>query len=234
MTRMVARPLSWLVGLILLLALTVGSVRSPQRIGPAASAPGHLPVVPASMAPVAMILPVRWDRIERRVLQGIRAAVASFRFGVADRDEVVAIALERAWRAFDGAGPIRNPEAWGRAIAEHVSLDELRRQRRERAHLDAEASNDHAADGRETVCVALPGPFELVEAAERRATVRQRMERWPAAEQHLARLLMDGEARTVTEAARLYRDQEGGDAPMYPSKARLLLDGLRPDLEDLV
>ena len=231
---------SLFVGLTLLVSGGASAIRPPQHLVGSRHQDGSLtaaplqgpPVSPASFAPVAMLAPVRWEAIERRVLQGIQQAVASFRFGVADRDELVSIALERAWRAFDStAEPIRNPEAWGRTIAEHASLDELRRQRRERAHLTMHLDCEDVALS-EVVGTSLPGPYDVVEDAERRTRVRERVAAWPPVERRLALLLMDGDAETVTEAARLYRAEDDSTV-MYPAKARLLLDALRPELDDL-
>lgn len=226
----------WFVGLAVLVSLVSSALLPSNRHDPSAFE-GH-PVTPASMVPVVMIGPVGWDAMGRRVLSGVRRAVAAFRFTAADRDDVVAIAMERAWCAFNAsAEPIRNPEAWGRTIAEHVSLDELRRQRRDRQRLTNLGNEDLGLlDAVETEPVGLPGPYVVVEQAERRELVRSRVQAWPPTERRIAQLLMDGGADTVTEAARLYRAEEqaqGGVTTMYPAKAKLLLDSRRHELEDL-
>ncbi len=191
------------------------------------------PTSPLSAVPLT-VAPVGWSAIERRVLRGVRRGVACFRFGVADRDDVIAVAMERAWRSFgEAVEEVRDPEAWGRTIAVRVGLDELRRTRRDRVHLTGSGAPTDAVE-RHPTCLA--SPLDAAVRAERSALLRQRVEGWPAAERQLALLLMEGQAETVTAAARLYRAQQearGEPGTMYPLKARVLLDARRQELEDL-
>jgi RNA polymerase sigma-70 factor, ECF subfamily len=52
---------------------------------------------------------------------------------VIDGEDVVQEALVKALEAFDGAGPIANPEGWLFRIAHHAALDHLRRRARDQA-----------------------------------------------------------------------------------------------------
>jgi len=192
----------------------------------------------AGEAPASAIQPLvapslGWAAIERRVLRGIERGVARFSLELADRDDVVAMALEKAWLAFSAEEePVRHPEAWGRVIAERVALDELRRKRRERVHCDPDVD---ALQG--DLCDGQQDPLACALDAERRAVLARRIRGWEATERRLARALMDGEASSVTAAAALLRAEDvaaGRSATMYPLKARRLLDARRGDVEDLV
>lgn len=190
---------------------------------------------PISNVNVALTTCMGWSAIERRVRRGVSRAVRSFRFEAADSEDVTATAIVRAWRVFTTAEePIRNPESWGRQIAERVCLDELRHQKRDRLR---GALPMHA----ETVAlVTQPGlqdPADAAGDAEAWALLHQRVNAWPEPERRLAQLLLDGRADTVTAAAWLYRAEEEarcGEGTMYPQRARTLLEARRRELEDLV
>lgn len=183
---------------------------------------------PVSAVPVLAVAPLAWEDVERRVRRGVVRGVAGFRFGAADRQDVIAVAVERAWSAFlelDEA--LEHPEAWGRTIAVRVALDELRRRKRDPLVL-AVPVEDRIPAGE--------SPFDAVDADERCTLLRERIAAWPQTERRLAQLLLDGEAETVTAAAWQLRAEEqaqGVDSAMYPQRARLLLAALRADLEDL-
>ncbi len=221
-----------LAGLSFLVSLGLG-FSSPRKAEDEARAP----LSDVAVAPVA---PLGWCVIERRVFRGVSRGVSSFRFGAADREDTIAIAMERAWKAFRASTePIRNPEAWGRTIAVRVSLDQLRHQARARQHLAMPVDADLVGlpDLLEDHAAGFPGPFDVAVHAQRRDLVRQRVQAWPEAERRLAQLLLDGRAETVTAAAWLYRAEEeadGGQGTMYPQKARVLLDARRGELEDLM
>lgn len=225
-------PIRWLTLLTFVASLGTGCSSSHTADTP------H--VLPAPPMPALAVAPLGWGAIERRVRRGVSRGVATFHLDPADREDVAAMAMERAWRAFrSGAEPIRHPEAWGRTIAVRVGLDEVRRQRRERQRLaacvDAEVAGDHEL--LEPHLVRLPDPFEGAVAAERRALLLERIGSWPAAERRLAELLLEGRAETVTAAAWLYRAEEearGEGGSMYPLKARTLLEARRGELEELV
>ncbi len=197
----------------------------------------HLP--PGSTVPAVVVTPVGWCVIERRVRRGVRRGVATFHFGEVDGEDVAAVAMERAWKAFRVAtAPIEHPEAWGKTIAVRVGLDELRRQRRDPLRLDAPVD----ADTLGPLDLATPhapqsvSAFDAAADSELRSLVGQRVGTWPPTERRLAELLLDGEAETITAAAWMFRAEEeaaGGPGTMYPQKARTLLDARRRELEDL-
>lgn len=224
----------WLTMVALVAALGTGC--HPSRA--TAQAPTH--VSPPPSVPAAAVAPVGWIAIERRVRRGVSRGVAAFRFEVADREDVAATAMERAWRAYTATPePIRNPEAWGKTIALRVGLDEIRRQKRERAHVQEPVDAELVGDMElfEDVASAPRGPLELAVASERRERLQERIARWPVAERRLAELMLDGQAETVTAAAWMVRAEEeaaGLAGSMYPLKARVLLDARRGELEDLV
>lgn len=198
------------------------------------------PYAPAAAVDVAAAAQLGWTAIDRRVRRGVRQGVGVFRFGSADREDVISCAMERAWRAYsDSDEPIRNPEAWGRQIARRVSLDELRRQRRDglSTAVTIEADPTGSADVLEQLSDRSPGALEVTIDAERRTVLRQRIEAWPEPERRVAQLMLDGEAETITAAAHLYRaEQEAryGEGSIYPLKARTLLEARQAELEDLV
>jgi DNA-directed RNA polymerase specialized sigma24 family protein len=161
--------------------------------------------------------------------------VARFRLSADDRDDAVAVAMERAWRAHAAAGqPILHPEAWARTIAARVCLDVVRRQQRERRWQERAHEDDNMAV--EQQASSRPDPFELAAAAERRELLHRRLAAWPPQEQELAQVILDGEAETLTAAAWRVRQREearGGGGTMYPHKARVLLEARRRELADL-
>lgn len=216
----------------LVLLLTVASGYSASR-----STEGLQRATPLAPAHVAAVSPLGWVALENRLRRGVQRGVAPFRLESFERDEVTAIAMERALQALEVADePIRHPEAWGKTIAQRVALDTLRSQRRDRLRLGAEPLVDapSAAVGLDGTP---DGPFEQLASAERRQLLHQRVADWPAAERRLAELLMDGEADTITAAAWLLRAEEeaaGGEGTMYPQKARLLLEARRSELSDLM
>lgn len=225
----VLRRLVWLVLAVSLMTGCGTPRRSASPYVPYATT--SWPATPPSVVPAAAVAPLGWSAIERRVLYGVRRGVASFRFGVADRDDAVAAAMERAWRAFSTTAPIHDPEAWGKTIAVRVSLDALRRQRRDRVCLTASSTSPgegYTADE--------ASPLDEAVASQRRALLQARIQGWPPSERRLAQLLLDGHAETITAAAWLYREREearGEPGTMYPQKARTLLSARRRELEDL-
>lgn len=242
----------WLLRLVLVLAVAVG--RGPARPSLAVSAAertqltdGGLadptsglwarsgPVPGGSEGLLAAAAPAGWAVIERRVLRGVQRGVARFRLAPDDRDDAVGVAMERAWRAHAAAEqPILHPEAWARTIAARVCLDVVRRQQRERRwQLGPEEHGDHAL---EQLPSRRPDPLELAAAAERRELLHRRLATWPAPEQELAQVILDGEADSLTAAAWRVREREearGTTGTMYPQKARVLLESRRGELRDL-
>lgn len=232
MSKMTARLLLRLLATIVFMVL-LGASASPTS----AAEPQTATPLQQVVAPMAML---EWDAIERRVRRGVSRAVSSFRFGVAEREDVIAAAMERAWSVFSATKePIRSPEAWGCKIAERISLDTLRREKRDRLQRALPLNADAVVPGEALECFAGPeaGPDEQLAAAERCALLDERIRRWPKAEQRLARLLLEGHAETITAAAWLYRVEEetrGEEGTMYPQKARTLLESRRRELEDLL
>lgn len=206
--------------------------------GPVASAedPAHTPVSDLDLARGSLL---GWSAIERRVRRGVGRGVRSFRFAPADLDDVTAIAMERAWRAYTSADePIRNPEGWAQVIAQRVGLDELRRRKRDllRRAIPLDGAPADVSTPLEAVATDIPDPRQQTIRAERCRKVRQRVGSWPEPERELARLLLEDDAETITAAAWLFREQEAartGDGTMYPQKARALLEARRRELEEL-
>jgi DNA-directed RNA polymerase specialized sigma24 family protein len=181
-----------------------------------------------------------WCEIERRVRRGVERGVGSFQFDFADRDDVAAIAMERAWQAYaEAEEPIRNPEAWGHVIAKRVSLDELRRQKRDilRQAVPIDGDPTRFSKAPEQLAGDAPSPLQRVVEKEKRAFVRQQIRNWPSPERQLAKLLLDGRADTITAAAWLYREEQDAQSDgktMYPQKARLLLEAKRPEFDEVL
>jgi DNA-directed RNA polymerase specialized sigma24 family protein len=210
----------------LIMLLLLGLSHAQPRAGEARRADATVEVAVAPLAPLG------WGAIERLVRKGVGRGVRHFDLDDADRDDAAAVAMARAWAAFEAGGePIQNPEAWGKTIARRVCLDTVRRRRRERARvepLDAALL---------TTSPASPtNPFDDAADAQRRELLRRRVHEWPLPERRLAQLVLDGRADTVTAAARIYRAEEearGEPGTMYPLKAKTLLDARRRELTDL-
>lgn len=218
----------------LLSALVLASV---VACSPTTPTPEPLTPTPVSVSSHAPAL--SWAAVERRVRRGVRQGVRTFRLSRADREDVIAVAMERAWRAYGASEePIEHPEAWARQLARRACIDELRRQRRDFLRnarpLDADPVGPPAV--LERLADPQPGTLATIAEAERRSLVRERVDGWPEPERSLAMLVLNGEADTITAAAHLYREEEErlGDGTMYPQKARILLEARRVELEDLV
>jgi DNA-directed RNA polymerase specialized sigma24 family protein len=181
-----------------------------------------------------------WSAVEQRVRRGVERGVCGFGFDAADRDDMIAISMERAWEAYvESDEAIRNPEAWGHVIGKRVSLDELRYRKRDilRKAIPIDSDPCVASQSPEQLAEDAPGPLERAVNAEKRAFVRQQIRQWPQTERRLAKLLLEGQAETITAAAWLYREEQdarSGNGTMYPQKARLLLEARRPEFEDVM
>ena len=163
-----------------------------------------------------------WDVVGDDILSGVHAGARSIRgLSEHDREDVISRALEKAWKALS-LDQLSSPRAWGRAIARNTALDMLRRRNADplagSEDISAPELQSHALYDTTT-------PEEIV-AGTQLTGLRSVVESWPSADRDLAMAILDGDAKTITAAAKSVRDREiaaGITSNMYPAKARTLL-----------